>query len=225
MITKSKYQKFMESKLSVSGELVAPSYRAYQALLLDNLHKNRLNFIKKGRNLGVTSILAFEAMHELAERQNRSVMYLGANQAVKRNFKSIFMNAYEHNDWGHLKITRADSTEISFNNGSYITMGVPSACVGCSRSADLLLLEEISHFKNFEDVWMSIYPVTAPKGRTIIASTLGSKEDWFYKNYQDAKTNPNCAAYDLGNVTVNHDVDELLNLLPDSVKMEYGLVD
>lgn len=116
-----------------------------------------------------------------------------ANEALKTCMK--FAEAVNVLSNGKITYT-ANSTCITFSNGSRIMSlpGKPESCRGWS--ADLICLDEMAFWQNPEETWRAIVPTITNQLRgsdkkVVICSTPMGRNSLFYELCQRSKTEKN----------------------------------
>ena len=80
---------------------------------------------------------------------------------------------------------------IEFSHGSSIKAIPTSEDAGRSEALSLLIVDEAAFVKNFDELWMGLYPTLSTGGRAILLSTPNGVGGQYYKLYTDAEAGMN----------------------------------
>ena len=80
---------------------------------------------------------------------------------------------------------------LQFGNGSTIKAIPTSDDAGRSEALSLLIVDEAAFVKNFDSLWMGLYPTISTGGRVIILSTPNGVGGQYHKLYTDANAGLN----------------------------------
>ena len=166
----------------------------FQDDLLQDFKDHRFNIILKGRQLGISTIVAGYAAWLLLFRREKQVMVVAtkfktaANLVikVKKMLKTL-------PDWMMIADIKADNqSSFELSNGSKINASTTSSKdSGRSDSLSLLIVDEAAFVENMDELWTGILPTISTGGRCIALSTPNGVGNWFYKTYVDAEAGNN----------------------------------
>ena len=72
---------------------------------------------------------------------------------------------------------------VEFSNGSSIKAVPTSDDAGRSEALSLLIVDEAAFVRNFDELWMGLYPTISTGGRAIILSTPNGVGGQYYELY------------------------------------------
>ena len=165
----------------------------YQKKCLENFVDNRFNIVLKARQLGMSTISAAYSTWLALFHKDKNILVIATKLTVAQNFikkvKTIYGNIPT---WLILpQLTSNNKTSLEFSHGSSIKAVPTSDDAGRSESLSLLIIDEAAFVKNFDDLWMGLYPTLATGGRSIIISTPNGVGGMYHKIYTDAEAGLN----------------------------------
>lgn len=164
----------------------------YQKEFIDS--EERHSIIASGRQIGKSRMCAWIALHHAITNAYSTVLITAPSLRQSGNlfdqlYTEIDKSALSNSEWG---IERDTQTVIEFDNGSEINC-LPTGRNGDkirSFTADLVIVDEAAFINKasiFEDILEPMLFVT--KGSMVLASTPWGKSGYFYKKFQEAKSN------------------------------------
>ena len=155
--------------------------------------KNRFTIIVKGRQLGLSTLVAAYAVWMAIFQKDKNILIIATKLSVAQNFikkaKIIIRNLPP---WLVLPQIVSDNKQIiEFNHGSSIKAIPTSDDAGRSESLSLLIIDEAAFIGNFDEIWTGLYPTISTGGRAIVLSTPNGVGGQYYKLYKDAESNQN----------------------------------
>tara|TARA_Y100000034_G_scaffold137039_1_gene219450 strand:+ start:18444 stop:20060 length:1617 start_codon:yes stop_codon:yes gene_type:complete len=165
----------------------------YQADILKDFLKNRFNIINKGRQLGLSTLLAAYCTWMMLFYKNKNILVVATKIDVAKNIidkvKIALNNLPE--DMFIAKITVNNRHSIELSNGSRIKASTTAKDVGRSEAASFLIVDEAAHVDDLESLWTGLKPTMARGGRCALVSTPNGVGNFFHKTYSDAEANIN----------------------------------
>ena len=165
----------------------------YQNDMLLNFNDHRFNIILKGRQLGLSTIVAAYVVWLLLFHRDKNVLVIATKFATATNLvkkvKSIMKNLPDWLRIADIKIDNRSSFELS--NGSQIKAGSTSGDAGRSEALSLLVVDEAAHVDGLDELWTGLYPTLSTGGRCIALSTPNGVGNWFHKTYINAEEGEN----------------------------------
>lgn len=166
----------------------------FQDALLQDFKDHRFNIILKGRQLGISTIVAGYAAWLLLFRREKQVLVVATKFKTAANLvikvKKMLKTLPEWMMIADIKADNQSSFELS--NGSKINASTTSSKdSGRSDSLSLLIVDEAAFVENMEELWTGILPTISTGGRCIALSTPNGVGNWFYKSYVDAEAGNN----------------------------------
>ena len=82
-------------------------------------------------------------------------------------------------------------TSFELSNGSQIKASSTSADAGRSEALSLLIVDEAAFVRNFDELWMGLYPTLSTGGRAIVLSTPNGVGGQYYDLWMQAESGEN----------------------------------
>ena len=185
----------------------------YQHDIARALVKNRFNIILKGRQLGVSTIIALYATWFILFHRDKNVLVIASKQETAQTvirMVRIAINALPH--WLMLtKIQIDNRLSIELSNGSRIKSIASTHDAGRSEAVSFLIIDEASVNRNIESVWAGLWPTVSTGGRIVISSTPKGTGNFFHKMYIQAQNGENEFNCRFGSYTNPHNPSETYN--------------
>lgn len=165
----------------------------FQKDLLKDFHDFRYNVILKGRQLGISTIVAGYVawMMLFYKEKNVLVMATKQNTAIEIVDKVRDMVESVPEFLKIAKVITNNRTKFELSNGSKI-QGVPtSKDAGRGQALSLLIIDEAAFVDDMDDLWTGLLPTVSTGGRCIALSTPNGVGNWFHKTYVDAESAKN----------------------------------
>ncbi len=145
----------------------------FQDECLHDFVQHRFNIILKSRQLGISTLSAAYAVWLAAFYKDKNVLVIATKLAVAMNFiKKVKVAIKSMPNWLLLpEITASNKQTVEFSNGSQIKAVPTSDDAGRSEALSLLIVDEAAFVRNFDELWMGLYPTLSTGGRAIILST------------------------------------------------------
>ncbi len=145
----------------------------FQDDCLHDFVQHRFNIILKSRQLGISTLSAAYAVWLAAFYKDKNILVIATKLAVAMNFiKKVKVAIKSMPNWLLLpEITASNKQTVEFSNGSQIKAVPTSDDAGRSEALSLLIVDEAAFVRNFDELWMGLYPTLSTGGRAIILST------------------------------------------------------
>lgn len=181
-------KKFCIIQHSIRGKIQFKLYDFQSKTLLDII-KHRYNIIAKGRQLGMSTVVAAYALWRLLFTSDYKILIIATTQDVAKELLSKVQLMYDNlPSW--LKATARQHTdnklELSFNNGSSIRAVSSSEKSARSPSISLLIIDEAAFIDNFEDIWTAAQATLSTGGAGILLSSANGASGKFYEIWTQA---------------------------------------
>tara|TARA_Y100000310_G_scaffold334757_1_gene415234 strand:- start:5140 stop:6711 length:1572 start_codon:yes stop_codon:yes gene_type:complete len=164
----------------------------FQKDCLINFESNRFNIILKGRQLGLSTLVAGYVSWLMIFQPNKEILIVAIKQAVAINLiKKIKIFMQNLPDLVRPTLVSDNIQSASLGNGSNCTASTSSDEAGRSEALSLLILDEAAFIKNIDDLWTAASPTLATGGNAIVLSTPSGQGNWFHKTFQDAESGLN----------------------------------
>ena len=165
----------------------------FQDDCVENFIENRFNVILKSRQLGLSTLVAAYSVWLALFYKDKNVLVIATKLSVAMNFiKKVKTALRSLPGWLILpEITGNNKQSVEFSNGSTIKAIPTSDDAGRSEALSLLIVDEAAFVRNFDELWMGLYPTLSTGGRAIILSTPNGVGGQYYDIYQKAETGEN----------------------------------
>lgn len=163
----------------------------FQEESLDTLHNNRYNVILKSRQLGISTLAAGYALHQMLFTDSFNVLVIATTQEVAKNLVTKVRIMHDNlPSWLKGNIEADNKLSLKFKNGSQIK-AISSANTGArSEALSLLIVDEAAFIRNIEEIWIASQATLSTGGGAIVLSTPNGMGNWFHKAWVDGETNP-----------------------------------
>ena len=160
----------------------------FQDECVESFLDERFNIILKSRQLGMSTLVAAYAVWLTLFQRDKNVLIIATKLSIAQNFitkvKTMIRSLPK---WLVLpEIVTNNKQLIEFNHGSTIKAIPTSEDAGRSEALSLLIIDEAAFVRNFDELWMGLYPTISTGGRVIILSTPNGVGGQYYKLYTDA---------------------------------------
>jgi hypothetical protein len=176
----------------------------YQQDVVDGFLKNRFNIILKGRQLGLTTTMAGYIAWFILFHRDKNVLVVATKQDVAKNVIRMIRNIFKYVPVWMMDIGKAGGSKkenldnrhsIEMANGSRVSAVTTTDNVGRTEAVSLLVLDEVAHIKNMEQIWVGLWPTVSTGGSVVLLSTPNGTGNFFHKQYtqaQNGENNFNC---------------------------------
>jgi|TARA_Y100000034_G_C6888977_1_gene408645 hypothetical protein len=173
--------------------LIAFDTFPFQDECVEMFIENRFSIILKSRQLGMSTLVAAFATWMVLFQKDKNVLIIATKLSVAQNFirkvKTILRSLPP---WLMLPtVTTNNKQLVEFSHGSSIKAIPTSEDAGRSEALSLLIVDEAAFVRNFDELWMGLYPTLSTGGRAILLSTPNGVGGQYYKLYTDAEANLN----------------------------------
>jgi len=156
-----------------------------------NLH--RFNIILKSRQLGLSTLVAAYAVWQACFYKDKNILIIATKLAVAQNFiRKVKTYIKSMPSWLLVPIITANNKQqVEFSNGSQIKAVPTSDDAGRSEALSLLVVDEAAFVRNFDELWMGLYPTLSTGGRAILLSTPNGVGGQYHEIYTKAERKEN----------------------------------
>jgi hypothetical protein len=139
-----------------------------------------------------TLVAAYSVWMSLFQR-DKNILIIATKLSVAQNFITKVKTMIKSlPNWLVLpQIVTNNKQLIEFSHGSSIKAVPTSEDAGRSEALSLLIVDEAAFVRNFDELWMGLYPTISTGGRVIILSTPNGVGGQYYKLYTDAEAGLN----------------------------------
>jgi len=165
----------------------------FQNDCVNDFVEHRFNVVLKSRQLGLSTLAAAYAAWLALFYKDKNVLIIATKLSVAMNFiKKVKTAMRGLPPWLVLpEITGNNKQSVEFSNGSQIKAVPTSEDAGRSEALSLLIVDEAAFVRNFDELWMGLYPTLSTGGRAIILSTPNGVGGQYYDLYIKAESKEN----------------------------------
>jgi hypothetical protein len=165
----------------------------FQDDCVESFVDNRFNIVLKSRQLGMSTLAAAYAVWLALFQRDKNILIIATKLSVAQNFITKVKTMIRSlPSWLVLpEIVTNNKQLLEFSHGSSIKAIPTSDDAGRSEALSLLIIDEAAFVRNFDELWMGLYPTISTGGRVIILSTPNGVGGQYYQLYTDAEANLN----------------------------------
>jgi len=165
----------------------------FQDQCVDDFRKHRFNIVLKSRQLGLSTISAAYAAWLAIFHKDKNILVIATKLAVAQNFiRKVKFAIQSMPKWLLLpQIIGNNKQSLEFSNGSIIKAVPTSDDAGRSEALSLLIVDEAAFVRNFDSLWMGLYPTLSTGGDAIILSTPNGVGGQYYDLWMGAISGEN----------------------------------
>jgi hypothetical protein len=160
----------------------------FQDDCVDDFVAHRFNVILKSRQLGISTLSAAYAVWLAIFYKDKNILIIATKLHVAMNFiKKVKVALKGIPPWLILpELVSNNKQTVEFSNGSQIKAIPTSDDAGRSEALTLLIVDEAAFVRNFDELWMGLYPTLSTGGRAIVLSTPNGVGGQYYDLYMKA---------------------------------------
>jgi len=160
----------------------------YQKQVLNAFLEHRFNIILKGRQIGMTTLVAGYAAWRLLFFQDQDIMFLSIKQETAKEIVLRIETLLSHlPDFMIPQIIENNKLSIRLANRSRVRATTTTTESARSPSLSLLVIDECAHIRLMNEVYTSALPSISQGGDFIALSTPAGSVGWFYEMWKKAK--------------------------------------
>ena len=165
----------------------------FQDDCVTEFNDNRFNIVLKSRQLGLSTLVAAYAVWQAVFYKDKNILIIATKLAVAQNFiRKVKTYIKSMPKWLLVPIITANNKQqVEFSNGSQIKAVPTSEDAGRSEALSLLIVDEAAFVRNFDELWMGLYPTLSTGGRAIILSTPNGVGGQYHEIYTKADRKEN----------------------------------
>lgn len=187
---------FMNRYLSIQHPLKGLiKFKTYdfQDNCVEEFNKHRFNIILKSRQLGLSTLVAAYAVWQAIFYKEKNILIIATKLAVAQNFiRKVKTYLKSMPSWLLIPTIIANNKQqVEFSNGSQIKAVPTSEDAGRSEALSLLIVDEAAFVRNFDELWMGLYPTLSTGGRAILLSTPNGVGGQYHEIYSKAERKEN----------------------------------
>lgn len=165
----------------------------FQDDCVKDFNDNRFNIILKSRQLGLSTLVAAYAVWQACFYKEKNILIIATKLAVAQNFiRKVKTYLKSMPNWLLVPtIVANNKQQVEFSNGSQIKAVPTSEDAGRSEALSLLIVDEAAFVRNFDELWMGLYPTLSTGGRAILLSTPNGVGGQYHEIYTKATRKEN----------------------------------
>ena len=164
------------------GEIPFDLY-PYQRQLLASRAAQRI--ILKARQVGVSQLVAGEALYLAAHVDGATVLFVSRNLQAAQHLQRMVYQLMASDPILPEAVRKTDA-ELAFANGSVIRSLPATEETGRTYAATAVYLDEFAHMPWADRIYQAVAPCVARGGRLTIISTPHGRGNAFYRLWQEA---------------------------------------
>jgi hypothetical protein len=160
----------------------------FQDECINDFNMHRFNIILKSRQLGLSTLVAAYSVWQSIFYKEKNILIIATKLAVAQNFiRKVKTYIKSMPNWLLVPVITANNKQqVEFSNGSQIKAIPTSDDAGRSEALSLLIVDEAAFVRNFDELWMGLYPTLSTGGRAIILSTPNGVGGQYHELYTKA---------------------------------------
>jgi len=165
----------------------------FQDSCVETFSEERFSIVLKSRQLGLSTLVAAYSLWMALYQRDKNILVIATKLTVAQNFITKVKTMLRSlPPWVVLPELVANNKQLlQFSNGSTVKAIPTSDDAGRSEALSLLIVDEAAFVKNFDSLWMGLYPTISTGGRVIILSTPNGVGGQYHKLYTDAEAGLN----------------------------------
>ena len=181
------FNKYLKIQHPLKGLIPFKTFEFQDECVVD-FNDHRFNIILKSRQLGLSTLVAAYAVWQACFYKEKNILIIATKLAVAQNFiRKVKTYIKSMPKWLLVpEITANNKQQVEFSNGSQIKAVPTSEDAGRSEALSLLIVDEAAFVRNFDDLWMGLYPTLSTGGRAIILSTPNGVGGQYHEIYTKA---------------------------------------
>ena len=181
-LNRCQYLSFLKLTHPTRGR-IAFDLHPYQRALLECDAPQRL--ILKARQVGVSQLLAGEALCLAKHQEGATVLFVSRNLAAAQHLQRLVHQFLEEHR-NPPSVVRKNDSELVLANGSAIRSLPATEDTGRTFAATAVYLDEFAHMPWADRIYQAVVPCTARGGRVTVVSTPHGKANAFYRLWQES---------------------------------------
>lgn len=181
------FNKYTKIQHPVRGLIPFDTYD-FQDDCVSTFIDNRFTVIVKSRQLGLSTLTAAYATWLAIFQKDKNILVIATKLSVAQNFikkvKTILRNLPP---WLILpQLITNNKQLLEFSHGSSVKAIPTSDDAGRSEALSLLIVDEAAFVRNFDELWMGLYPTISTGGRVVILSTPNGVGGQYHELFTNA---------------------------------------
>ena len=184
--------KYLKIQHPLRGLIPFKTY-SFQDDCVSEFNDHRFNIVLKSRQLGLSTLVAAYAVWQAVFYKEKNILIIATKLAVAQNFiRKVKTYLKSMPKWLLVPVITANNKQqVEFSNGSQIKAVPTSEDAGRSEALSLLIVDEAAFVRNFDELWMGLYPTLSTGGRAILLSTPNGVGGQYHEIYTKADRKEN----------------------------------
>ena len=184
--------KYLKIQHPLRGLIPFKTY-PFQDECVSEFNDHRFNIILKSRQLGLSTLVAAYAVWQAVFYKDKNILIIATKLAVAQNFiRKVKTYIKSMPKWLLVPVITANNKQqVEFSNGSQVKAVPTSEDAGRSEALSLLIVDEAAFVRNFDELWMGLYPTLSTGGRAILLSTPNGVGGQYHEIYTKADRKEN----------------------------------
>ena len=184
--------KYLKIQHPLRGLIPFKTY-PFQNDCVSEFNDHRFNIVLKSRQLGLSTLVAAYAVWQAVFYKDKNILIIATKLAVAQNFiRKVKTYIKSMPKWLLVPVITANNKQqVEFSNGSQIKAVPTSEDAGRSEALSLLIVDEAAFVRNFDELWMGLYPTLSTGGRAILLSTPNGVGGQYHEIYTKADRKEN----------------------------------
>ncbi len=180
-------ENYCKISTTIQGFVPFKLYDFQRDFLNNDVTKFRFNIVLKGRQLGITTIMATYSTWLASFFTARKILVIANKGEVATNFINVVKIIIENvPEFIRPKIKVNNRQSLEFVNGSVIKATSTTKDAGRSEAVSLLVLDEASIIPNVRQLWSAAYPTLSTGGAAVVVATARGVGNWFHEEWSKA---------------------------------------
>jgi len=159
----------------------------FQDACINDFITHRFNVVVKSRQLGLSTVTAAYAVWMAMFHPDKNILVIATKLETAINFiKKVKVTLQAVPKWMILAKWEGNKQSVTFEHGSTIKAIPTSEDAGRSEALSLLIVDEAAFIRDFDTIWVGLYPTLSTGGSAIIISTPNGVGGQYHKIYSDA---------------------------------------
>lgn len=163
---------------------------SFQEQCLTDFDKHRFVIINKGRQLGLSTLIAGFALYKMIFNSDFNSLVIATKQEVAKNLVTKVRVMHENlPSWLKAQTEEDNKLSLRFKNGSQIKAIAASVDAGRSEALSLLIIDEAAHIEPalIESIWASSQSTLSTGGGAILISSPNGTGNLFHRKWVEAE--------------------------------------
>jgi len=160
----------------------------FQEHTLQHFLDNSYNIVLKGRQLGISTLVAGYAAWLSNFFKNKEIYILATKRDTAQNMVDkvrVFLEGIP--EWMRADFITDNKQSLELNNGSKIKASASTPDAARSEALSLLIVDEAAFVNKMDSIWIAAQPTLATGGDCIALSSPNGVGNWFHKIYNEAE--------------------------------------